>query len=259
MAEKTKLDAKIRLTILIAVVVMALALPLAAAQSDSPAMTQQQAEEVLQQLKVLRQLLETQYPSQPVQTRVPDTGYSLGDPNAPVTLVEFSDYQCPFCAQFHNDSFAKLRQDFLSTGKVRLVMRDLPLAAHTNALKAAEAARCGGDQGKFWEMRGALVAHVNDLREESLFVYARQLGLEMGSFEQCLKGEKFLPEIQQDEADAKAGGITATPSFVLGKSEKGVVEGVRLVGAISYPRLAEQITKELAVPAKPAAIPNTGR
>jgi protein-disulfide isomerase len=240
------------MAVLISATVPALAQQQAAGQNDGTTMTRQQADEIMQQLRVLRQLLEKQHSAQPEETKVPDTGYSLGQGDAPVTLVEFSDYQCPFCAQFQNETFEKLRQDYVQAGKMRFVIRDLPLPSHGDALKAAEAARCGGDQGKFWEVRNALVAHFKDLKQDSLLVYAQQLGLDMARFKQCLDSNKFLPEIQQDEADAKAAGITMTPSFVLGKADRGVVDGVRLVGAMPYGSFAQQIAKELATPGKPA-------
>jgi protein-disulfide isomerase len=222
--------------------------------SAGPPMTSAQAIELLQQLKSLRQLLANQQPAEPLETKVPETGYSLGDARAPLTIVEFSDYQCPFCAQFQIETFQELRRDFVETGKVRFVIRDLPLARHSDSLQAAEAARCAGDQGKFWEMRDALVAHYQDLKEASLLVYARQLGLDTARFQQCVESNKFLSEIRQDQADARAAGIAATPSFVVGKSAKGQVDGILLVGAMPYSRFSDQINRELANTNKTAAV-----
>jgi protein-disulfide isomerase len=243
--------------LLIAASISAYSQQQSAGQDDGAPMSRQQATELLLQLKSLRQLLASQVPAQPVETKVRDAGYSLGDRDAPVTVVEFSDYQCPFCAQFQNDNFVKLRHDFVQTGKVRFVIRDWPLARHSDALKAAEAARCGGDQGKFWEVRDALVAHSRDLKEASLLADAQHLGLDTARFQQCLESDKFLPEIRQDEADAKAAGINATPSFVVGKAENGQVDGVLLVGALPYSRFSEQISKGLTGASKKTTLTTT--
>ena len=143
-----------------------------AAKSD--AVTKEQADAIVSELKQIRLLLEKQEaqlaravapqpsaapaPPQKVQMSVGNGWYSLGRPDAPVTLVEFGDYQCPFCKQFHTTAYSDLKKNYIDTGKVRFVSRDLPLEFHPFALRAAEAARCAGDQGKYWEMRDALYA-----------------------------------------------------------------------------------------------------
>ena len=257
MTSKFRITSVLAIAALVSISICGTAQQQPVTQDASPTVTREQAEVILRELKALRLLLGKQpHLAEPVtpllllRAKVPDTGYVLGEATAPLTLVEFTDYQCSFCAQFQNDSFEKLRRTYVDTGKLRFVIRDLPLASHAFALKAAEAARCGGDQNKFWEMRGVLVAHFQDLKQESLLEYARQLNLDMTMFKHCMDSDKFLPEIQKDQADAGAAGISATPSFVLGKTEAGIVDGVRLVGALPYDSFSKEIAKQLMPPAQ---------
>jgi len=108
------------------------------------------------------------------------------------------------------------------------------LEFHNHALEAAEAARCGGDQGKFWEIRDALASHANQLDPDAILTYGRQLGLDMQRFHACIDRKEFLPLINQDIAEAKLLGINGTPSFVLGKTRKDSIEGMLLVGTMPY-------------------------
>ena len=152
-----------------------------------------------------------------------------------MTVVEFTDYQCPFCRHFQTDSFAQLKKDYIDTGKVRFVSRDLPLEFHPNAPAAAMAVRCAGEQHKFWEMRDAMMLDTKaDLGPEGILKYARQTSLDMTAFGGCLKDKKYTSAIQKDTADAGTLGISGTPSFVVGKTAKDEIAGVRIVGAVPY-------------------------
>src|SRR5262249_17984609 len=126
-----------------------------------------------------------------VHTSVTDAP-ALGQADAPVTLVEFSDYQCPYCRMFFSDTFPTLRREYIDTGKVRYVFRDYPLAQmHPQARKAAEAAHCAGEQGKYWEMHDLLFQNQQALALPQLSEYARNLGLDGASFDACLQSEKY--------------------------------------------------------------------
>jgi protein-disulfide isomerase len=160
--------------------------------------------------------------------------YSLGRDDAPLTLVEFSDYQCPFCGRFHTDTFADLKKNYIDTGKIRFVSRDLPLGFHPNALGAAEAARCAGEQGKFWEMRNVMISNSTDLSRDAIMKYAQALPVNMGKFRPCLEGETHKAEVMKDLADATALQISGTPTFVLGKTSKDIMSGMLIVGAQPY-------------------------
>jgi protein-disulfide isomerase len=208
-------------------------------------MTKDQAEDILKELKAIHQLLERQQTaavqpqaaapaSDKVKMSVATGWYSIGRDDAPVTLVEFADYQCPFCRKFHSETFAELKKNYIDTGKVRYVSRDLPLDFHPNAPGAAVAARCAGEQNKFWEMRDLMVANAADLTTPSLLKYGGQVNLDMTAFSACLNGTKYTAAIQKDVADAGTLGISGTPSFVVGKTAKDQISGVRIVGAVPY-------------------------
>jgi protein-disulfide isomerase len=209
-------------------------------------MTKDQADAILNELRQIRQLLEkqqsagteakaqAQQPPQKVNMSIGNGWYSLGRDDAPLTVVEFTDYQCPFCGRFHTDTFADLRKNYIDTGKIRFVSRDLPLGFHENALRAAEAARCAGDQGKFWEMRNALISNSIDLSQGAILKYAQALPVDMGRFRPCLEGENHKAEVQKDVADATALQISGTPTFILGKTSKGNLAGTVIVGAQPY-------------------------
>ena len=137
----------------------------------------------------------------------------LGNKNAPVTVIEFSDFQCPFCERFYSQTLPLLEQNYISTGKVKLVYRDFPLSSiHPDAQKAAEAAECADEQGKFKEMHDKLFENQNSLSTSSLKSYAAQLGLDAAKFNGCLDSGKYASEVQKDFNDGSAAGVSGTPS-----------------------------------------------
>src|ERR1035438_3579240 len=210
-------------------------------------MTKDQADAILNELKAIHQLLlnppatrtavaaPAVPPSDKVKMSVGTGWYALGRDDAPVTVVEFTDYQCPFCRRFETDTFAQLKKDYIDTGKVRFVSRDLPLDFHPNAPAAAMAARCAGEQHKFWEMRDAMMLDTaTDLGPDSILKYGQKTNLDMTAFGGCLKDKKYTSAIQKDAADAGALGIRGTPRFVIGKTAKDENAGIRIVGATDY-------------------------
>jgi protein-disulfide isomerase len=175
---------------------------LSAQQADAQdsGITRQQADDILGELKAIRRLLEKQNQPAgrgqlPPMPQVPQTsklrlegGYSLGSSDAPVTIVEFTDYQCPYCRAFESTTFTEIRKKYVDTGKVRFVVRDLPLAQmHPDATQAAEAARCAGDQGQFWPMHDALFSDAGKLGKTRLIDSAASLKLDMDVFRSCLE------------------------------------------------------------------------
>ncbi|HWW15354.1 MAG TPA: thioredoxin domain-containing protein [Candidatus Dormibacteraeota bacterium] len=212
-------------------------------------MTKDQADAILNELKAIHQLLlnppatrtaaaaptPAAPPSDKVKMSVGTGWYAMGRDDAPVTMVEFTDYQCPFCRRFEADSFAQLKKEYIDTGKVRFVSRDLPLDFHPNAPAAAMAARCAGDQHKFWEMRDAMMLDTaTDLGPASILKYGQKTNLDMTAFNTCLSDKKYTEAIKKDTADAGTLGISGTPSFVIGKTDKNEIAGVRIVGAVPY-------------------------
>lgn len=188
-----------------------------------------------------------QYPPQRlVRIRV-DQAYFLGKDDAPLTLVEFADYQCPYCRKFHIDILPELRKNYIDTGKLRFVAMDLPLGRHENATRAAVSALCAGEQHKFWEMRDALIVHADNLGEDAIVGYAQKLELDASQMRSCVTSPRYLPTIYRDIMQAEAAGIYATPSFVLGKTGKGEIVGFAIEGAPPYPQLDLILKRLLAV------------
>jgi len=170
-------------------------------------------------------------PPQKVQMSIGDGWYAIGRADAPVTLVEFADYQCPFCKRFHTDAYAELKKNYIDTGKVRFVSRDLPLEFHPFALKAAEAVRCAGDQNKYWELRDALYSNAAPPSEDVIKKASEGLALDAKGFQVCLDSDKYKADVQKDASEAAKLQISGTPTFVLAKSAKDKLDGVRIVGA----------------------------
>lgn len=218
-------------------------------------MTKDQADEMLKELKAIHQLLEHQQmaaaqpltapASDKVQMSVAAGWYSIGRDDAPITVVEFADYQCPFCRKFHSETFGELKKNYIDTGKVRFVSRDLPLDFHPNAPGGAMATRCAGEQNKFWEMRDMMLASDAELSPAALLKYGRQINLDMTAFGACLNEKKYNAAIQKDVADAGTLGIRGTPSFVVGKTAKDQIKGVRIAGAVPYSVFDTAIKNEL--------------
>ncbi len=232
--------------------------PRPAAPPAASSITSVQADSILWELRQIRTLLEKNLAPTPRpaiaappperQVTLPDSlaAFALGKSDAPVTLVEFTDYQCPYCRQFHVSTLEKLKQEFIDTGQLRFISCDLPLDFHDNAFNAAVAARCAGEQGKFWELRNAMIVNSDRLDRDDLLTYARDLGLDMPRFGACLDEERFGPEIRGDLADAQAAGVSATPTFVLGKTTPGGIQGVVIVGARPVADFESRIRKLLA-------------
>lgn len=147
---------------------------------------------------------------------------SKGSADAPVTVVEFADYQCPSCAAYANTMAAQIDKDYVDTGKVRFIYHELPIPGHANAVVAAEAARAAGDQSQYWEMNKLLFARQNDwanLSNEQAIAkftsYAQELGLDVATFTETLQSGKYRATIEQTLADSTKASIAFTPSFVI--------------------------------------------
>jgi protein-disulfide isomerase len=144
-----------------------------------------------------------------------------GNPNAPVWVIEVSDFQCPYCKQWHDETYKSFRDEFVRTGKVRLAYVNFPLAQHQYAWPAAESAMCAGAQGKFWEMHDALFN--TQLKWEALpspatffDSLARAQGVDAARWSQCVQSGKMKPWIQADHDRAQTAGAASTPSFMIG-------------------------------------------
>lgn len=147
----------------------------------------------------------------------------LGDKDAPVTIVEFSDYQCPFCRSFYNGAYQEIEEKYLDSGQVRIVFRDFPLNFHEDALPAALAAECAREQGGdevYFQMHDKIFDGQSGngtvaIPDSALTGYAEDLGLEMGQFTSCVESEKYADEIAADLEAGKKAGVTGTPAFLV--------------------------------------------
>ena len=138
-----------------------------------------------------------------------------GDVNALVTIVEFSDFECPFCGKYVLETYPQLIKEYVDTGKVKYVFRDFPLEFHLEAQKAAEAAECAGEQGKFWEMHDYLFENQDYLGVDYLKGYAKDLGLDTKDFNECLDSGAMAEEIENDLLDGQSYGVSGTPAFFI--------------------------------------------
>ncbi len=172
-----------------------------------------------------------------------DGGISLdddpikGDPDAPVTIVEFSDFQCPFCSRFYHQTLPQIEQNYIETGKVNLVYRDMPLGIHSNAIPAHVAAECADEQGAFWQYHDVLFDRQSQwgrlgeaALDTQLKAYAVEIGLD-SRFGECLVSPEVEAEVRHDHSQARGYGVTGTPTFFVGNEDTGYT---RLTGAQPY-------------------------
>jgi protein-disulfide isomerase len=229
---------------------LALLLPLGAQDATKDqGITRQQADQILNELRQIRQLLERQQAQAPrpqeeqaTRAKLNLAGFAmLGSKEAPLTIVEFTDYQCPFCQRFHVTAFPDLKKNYIDTGKVRFYSRDMPLDFHPNAMRAAEAARCASDQGQFWQLRDVMGANPNKLDLDSLVADATDLKMDVNAFRACVESEKYKNSVQTDVMDAMKIGASGTPTFVVGKSTPDGVDGELVVGAQPYPMFDQKL------------------
>lgn len=238
--------------------ILLLPLSIMADEADDAPMSRKEGRAILQELKGIRQLLEriekqgrlgagkTAKPvSSGLKTLKVKNNPVFGDKNAPLTLVEVSDYQCPFCKRFFDNTLALLKKKYVDTGKVKLVFKDLPLAFHKQAKDAALAGHCAGDQGKYWQMHDKMFANPKKLDKPFLKEYAQAMDLDMGAYQKCMDSKKYYKQIEADVAEVNAIGITGTPSFVVGKSAGDKVTGPYIRGAQPFASFQRHIDQEL--------------
>ncbi len=170
----------------------------------------------------------------------------LGDLKAPVTIVEFTDYQCPFCRKFYLAAYKELKKEYVDTGKLRFVLRDLPLGFHQYAKPAAISAHCAGEQDKFWQMHDALFEGGGKFAPDDILGYAKSIGLENTAFKTCLSSGRYNQGIEQDVKDASKAGITGTPAFIVGRTTDNKVTGAFISGTRSFNVFKAEIDKLLS-------------
>ncbi len=191
------------------------------------------------------EVLPTPVPQNPVRYDIPTEGFpGHGPEDAEIVIVEFSDYQCPFCSRFHDQTYQALLDAY--PGQIRFVYRNLPLSFHQNAFPAAEAALCAGDQDAYWEMHEVLFANQVSLNNQTGEVldqtvynqYATELGLDVAALEECMTTHKYEQAILDDMAYSTSIGVQSTPTFF--------INGLALVGAQPLTSFQQLIDQELA-------------
>ena len=182
-------------------------------------------QEVLDRLDELKQLLAAngavrlapQPPVPPSELTVRNQGFR-GDSAAAVAIIEYADFECPYCGEYEHDIYPQIAENYIQTGKVKYYFRDLPLPMHPHALGAARAARCAGEQGKYWEMHDSLFAKQKMLRDIDMPERAKNIGLDTSTFSECLGSDRYTDEIKQGVAEAEKFGIDGTPTFLSAES-----------------------------------------
>lgn len=181
-------------------------------------------------------------PSEPVFVEVGDSPIR-GDKNAPVTIVEFSDYQCPFCGKFFSETLPIIEKEYINTGKVKLVYKDFPLNIHPEALKAAEAARCVREQKDdegYWKMHDKLFENQKELSLENYKKWAKMFGINAVKFDKCLNDGIYSKPVQKDFEYGQQLGVSGTPAFF--------INGRLLSGAQPFDAFKQVIEAELSSP-----------
>lgn len=169
----------------------------------------------------------------------------IGPEDAKVEIIEFSDFQCPFCRTFWKNTLSRIKSEYIDSGKVKFVYRDFPLSFHPMAQKYAEAGECAQDQDKFWEMHDKIFGEqdklgpgtINDYDISDVKRWAVELGLNSTEFNQCFDSGKYTQEVRDDFADGSAAGVSGTPSFF--------VNGRLIVGSQPFESFKRIIDEEL--------------
>jgi protein-disulfide isomerase len=214
-------------------------LPAARAQSQSDAELRKEIESLKGEVRALRtdldQVKATLHDLTTPRNPLSDISGapSMGDAKARVVIIEFSDYQCPYCVDYFTNTYRRVIADYVKTGKVRYVVRDFPgESIHPNALQAAQAARCAADQGKFWEMHDNLFTNQKNLGSTGITDSATAAGLDAATFRACFDSNKYVEGIRKDENEALQLGAKGTPAFFLGTSDPANPSKVKLSKAL---------------------------
>ncbi len=172
----------------------------------------------------------------------------LGNKDAPVTIVEFSDYQCPFCRRSYTQVYPLLKENFINNGKVKFIFRDFPLSSiHPGAIPAAQAAECADDEGKYYEMHDKIFDEQNKLGQgtapftnDDLKKWASEIGLNSGDFNSCLDSGKYAKEVEKDFNDGNSYGVSGTPTYFVGNEK----DGYKIIGGAQPYQVFEQAINE---------------
>ena len=171
-----------------------------------------------------------------------------GQANAPVTLIEYSDFTCGYCLKFFKETWPRIQARYVDTGKVKFLYRDYPRADQGPGLDAAMAARCAGDQGKYWAMHDRLFAEGGRLGQAVYLGHAAAIGLDRAAFQACVKDGRYTQSIFEDRQEANRWGFHGTPGFVLFRTHTEPTEkepAIAIPGAFPFEMFAEEIDRLL--------------
>ena len=217
---------------------------------------------VLKQLEEIKTLLQEKsgrpdYAAKPARPEVISLNVHgepfRGNHLARVAIIEYSDFDCTFCVKYAREIYPHLDEEYIQPGKGKYFFRDLPAPEHPNALGKAHAARCAGEQGKFWEMHDRLFAEQPAPAGQDPMSHAQALGLDAGKFSECLSGDRYAENIRRSTVGAGRMGLNGTPAFLIGTvSEDGdFVRATKVfLGAVSYDSFKAMLDELLASPAK---------
>jgi len=218
---------------------------------NSNQVSQEQLQDAISklELKILEKQLSENQPTNPIKISADDDPV-IGNRDAQITIIEFSDFQCPFCERFNTQTFPLIFEEYIKHGKVKLVFRDFPIQSiHPNALPASVAAECANEQGKFKEMHDKLFDNQKKWNKQdtinalSIFnQYATEIKLEQTKFESCLANGKYIDEIKNDLSEGQSYGVSGTPGFFIGNEKIGFIE---LKGAQPFDSFKKVIETQL--------------
>ncbi len=236
--------------IIVAVGIAAFFAGLYVSEANSNKVTQSEFDDAISRIESKIDNLQV-YDNQPKVVKISiDDDPIRGNQNAPITIIEFSDYQCPFCARFYTQTLPLIMDEYIDQGKVKLVYRDFPIqSSHPNAMPAAVAAECANEQGKYWEYHDTLFEKQqewNKLDVASAVIafkqYASEINLAQEKFDSCLDTGKYLEEVRNDLNDGRDYGVDGTPGFFVGNDQIGYV---KLSGAQPFESFKKVIESQL--------------
>jgi protein-disulfide isomerase len=219
---------------------------------DAVARLNAQQQQILDSLDELKRMIKG--PGQPALKPPPTmsvTGEPFrGQPSATLAIIEYADFQCPFCRRFERDVYPQIRDNYINTGKVKYFHRDMPLPFHEGAMPAARATHCASEQGKFWEMHDSLLGDAASLGAADIDERAGRLGLNVSALDECISSDRFADIIQRSVAEATQMQISGTPTFIIGTLDaQGKLMSVKktVVGAYPFDTFKTALDPLLAV------------
>jgi len=235
---------------IIAVGIAAFFAGLYVSEANSNNVTQSEFDEAISRIESKIDNLQA-YDNQPKVVKIStDDDPIRGNQNAPITIIEFSDYQCPFCARFYTQTLPLIMEEYIEPGKAKLVYRDFPIqSSHPNAMPAAVAAECANEQGKYWEYHDMLFEKQQEWNKldvtsavTTFKQYASDINLTQEKFDSCLDTGKYLEEVRNDLNDGRDYGVDGTPGFFVGNDQIGYV---KLSGAQPFESFKRVIDSQL--------------